>query len=163
MRIRVCFFGNKRFGTSSPFSFVQKFVSNTFSLGSAWTGLVFFSWLKLCQKILNTCIDMFSFVIVTVASCTLPLALNTTLGKRQKWPSSYQKTSENKLPLKLKVLIRAKLSELEWFSWYSWCTHYAWNSHTAVYFSLCTPVHGQTCRWLILDKPIFWPMRGPVI
>ena len=51
-----------------------------------------------------------------------------------------------------------------------WSTHFAWNSNMAVYSSLCTLVHGQTCRWLTLDKPagglrapLFWPMRAEPI
>ena len=41
---------------------VKNFVSNTFSLGLALMGMVFFSLLKGCQKFLYTCIAMPSFV-----------------------------------------------------------------------------------------------------
>ena len=46
--------------------------------------------------------------------------------------------------------------------------HFFQHTHTAVCSSLCTFVHGQTCKWLTLDKPaaagglrvpLFWPMR----
>ena len=60
-------------------------------------------------------------------------------------------------------LIRAILTELQRFCWDFGSTHFAWNSYTAIYSSLCTLVHGQTCRWLTLAKfvgglrvPIFW-------
>ena len=44
-------------------------------------------------------------------------------------------------------------------------THFARSRYAILYSSLCTLVHGQTCRWLTLDKPVgglrvpeYWPM-----
>jgi hypothetical protein len=63
----------------------------------------------------------------------------------------YQKMSEFKIPLKLKIrgtffsnnfLVRSQLSTLRRFRRYSLCTHCAWNSYTAVHINPASvPVH----------------------
>jgi hypothetical protein len=68
------------------------------------------------------------------------------------------------IPASVCVYLPKPSGDLLWcFHWDSWSTHFAWNSYTAIYSSLCTLVHGQTCRWLTLAKsagglrvPIFW-------
>ena len=57
------------------------------------------------------------------------------------------------IPASVCVYLPKPSGDLLWcFHWDSWSTHFAWNSYTAIYSSLCTLVHGQTCRWLTLDK-----------
>jgi hypothetical protein len=86
------------------------------------------------------------------------------VGKRRKCPSllifnHIKKRQKTRYPSNLKKghlffwhsLIRAILTELQHFRWDLGSKHFALNSHTAVYSSLCMRVLAQTCRWQYSD------------
>ena len=105
--------------------------------------------------------------LVTLASCSHPIILNDGSVKTTEMAylanfclyQKFQKTGSLLLwhfPIRALILVVLTL-----------CLEQLYCCTFACYSSLCTLVHGQTCGWLTLDKPLgdlrvplFWPMRA---